>query len=81
MADLKSAAQLGYTEALEALRDELAASIPETQSAHGKAALAKTFLDTLEVLNERKPQVKREGTGLDEFTAALRAKRGSGAAS
>lgn len=79
---LGDAAREGYVPALMSLRDELADSISETTSAHGKAALAKVFLETLDVLEEHAGVQPGEGaTGLDEFTAALRAKRSPGAAS
>ena len=80
MSELRQSAGQGYVEALAALRDEVADSVVATDSAHGKAALARVLLDTLEALEERAEPVSREGTGLDEFTRALRAKRGSGAA-
>lgn len=80
MSDLRGSAGQGYVEALSALRDELADSVVSTDSAHGKAALARVLLDTLAALDERAEPVSREGTGLDEFTRKLRAKRDPGAA-
>lgn len=80
MSELRAAARDGYVEALSALRDELAESVVETDSAHGKAALARVLLDTLAALDERAEPASREGTGLDEFSRALEAKRGPGAA-
>lgn len=80
MSELLESAGQGYVEALAALRDELADSVVSTDSAHGKAALARVLLDTLEALEERAEPVSREGTGLDEFSRRLAAKRGPGAA-
>ena len=80
MSELRESAGQGYVEALSALRDELADSVVSTESSHGKAALARVLLDTLAALEERAEPVSREGTGLDEFSRALAAKRGPGAA-
>ncbi len=80
MSRLRDELQGGYVEGLQALRDELADSVTATDSAHGKAALARVLLDTLAVLEEHAEPASREGTGLDEFTRALRAKGRPGAA-
>lgn len=70
----------GLQSGLEALRDRLATAIDNCDSGRDLAALSKQYVDVAQRLEELSP-ADREGTGLDEFTRALAAKRGSGAAS
>ena len=69
----------GFQAGLEALRDRLATAIDNCDSGRDLAALSRQYVDVTERLEHIAP-AEREGTGLDEFTRALRVKRGSGAA-
>lgn len=69
----------GFESGLEALRDRLATAIDNCDSGRDLAALSRQYVDVTEKLEQIKP-AEKGGTGLDEFTRALRAKRGSGAA-
>ena len=80
MTELRDSMKSGVVKGLEALRDELADSVVETDSAHGKSALARVLLDTVSALEERAEPESAERTGLDEFTERLNAKRRAGAA-
>lgn len=69
----------GFQAGLEALRDRLATAIDNCDSGRDLAALSRQFVDVTEKLEQIKP-AEKGGTGLDEFTRALEAKRGPGAA-
>jgi len=69
----------GFESGLEALRDRLATAIDNCDSGRDLAALSRQYVDVTEKLEQIKP-TEKGGTGLDEFTRALRAKRGPGAA-
>lgn len=69
----------GFQSGLEALRDRLATAIDNCDSGRDLAALSRQYVDVTERLEHIAP-AEREGTGLDEFTRALRVKRGSGTA-
>lgn len=67
MDSLLSSAQTGKRlEALESLRDYLAAALDQTMSARDQASLSKQFMDCLSQIEEMRPPVE-EVDGLAEL--------------
>ena len=74
------AAGQGHLDRLKSTLDELDAALADCDSKRDLVALHRLRVEVSEKLDAIESDVEEEGTGLDEFTRALLAKRGSGSA-
>ena len=74
------AAGQGHLDRLKSTLAELDAAVADCDSKRDLVALHRLRVEVSEKLDNLESNVEEEGTGLDEFTRALRAKRGAGAA-
>lgn len=74
------AAGQGHLDRLRSTLDELDAALADCDSKRDLVALHRLRVEVSEKLDNLESNVEEEGTGLDEFTRALWAKRGAGSA-
>ena len=74
------AAGQGHLDRLRSTLDELDAALADCDSKRDLVALHRLRVEVSEKLDNLESNVEEEGTGLDEFTRALWAKRGAGPA-
>ena len=70
----------GHVDRLRSTLADLDAAVADCDSKRDLVALHRLRVEVSEKLDAVESNVEEEGTGLDEFTRALRVKRGSGAA-
>ena len=74
------AAGQGHLDRLRSTLDELDAALADCDSKRDLVALHRLRVEVSEKLDNLESDAEEEGTGLDEFTRALLAKRGAGSA-
>lgn len=74
------AAGQGHIDRLRSTLDELDVALSDCDSKRDLVALHRLRVEVSEKLDNLESNVEEEGTGLDEFTRALWAKRGAGSA-